>query len=692
VELCKKAIPDLTSAVERAAKAKATAEQGLPREKEIAGEIQRLTTLKPKVAEWGNAQAALNLAIQAASGASVEAVKMRRDATTASDKIPGAEKNSNEANAAWAKLPTLEVAQKEVAEQSVALAKRAKLTNALAEKDTALAKRKATGGELRAKHTEAKIALDSEQRRWDQGQASFLASKLVTGHPCSVCGSPHHPAPAHDAPENLPSEERLQQARELELRAKNSVDQALEDYHAAAKEAEGLRAELKALPEVNADEASLKTQEAGYAKQIIALKELIKSVPDGWLDGIRRIATEAQKKAETAEARAMELAGARARQQANYDALAKDIPEELRAVGALETRLLNLNREAGTLEAARAVTEKQFRDHTDQLKSAQAKEEELVKAQGIQKALVAERESDWCKALREARFADDYEWLAACLEPQEIGKLAKELEEHTNGLASAQDRLRRTDAALSQVVAQRPDLAAVRSAAHQADADHQSMVSEHAKIAGDHDRLKKAAVRIGELNREFAELQRYYSVAGKVADAVSGKNPLGLTLQRFVLTTFLDDTLLAASARLVKMSRGRYRLERRRERTDLRRASGLDLDVFDEHTGFSRSVTTLSGGESFLASLALALGLADVVQSYSGGMRMDALFIDEGFGTLDPEALDEALKVLMDLRESGRMVGIISHVPELKERIDVRLEITPSREGSSARFVRPETA
>jgi exonuclease SbcC len=231
---------------------------------------------------------------------------------------------------------------------------------------------------------------------------------------------------------------------------------------------------------------------------------------------------------------------------------------------------------------------------------------------------------------------------------------------------------------------------ATKAAAQKTDSDHQAMVSEQAKLSGERDRLGKAVTRLEELNREFTELQRVYSVAGKIADAVSGKNPLGLTLQRFVLTTFLDDTLLAASARLVKMSRGRYRLERRRERTDQRRASGLDLDVFDEHTGFSRSVTTLSGGESFLASLALALGLADVVQSYSGGMRMDALFIDEGFGTLDPEALDEALKVLMDLRESGRMVGIISHVPELKERIDVRLEITANREtGSSARFVRP---
>ncbi len=119
---------------------------------------------------------------------------------------------------------------------------------------------------------------------------------------------------------------------------------------------------------------------------------------------------------------------------------------------------------------------------------------------------------------------------------------------------------------------------------------------------------------------------------------------------------------------------------------DQRSASGLDLSVYDAYTGTTRPVNTLSGGESFLASLALALGLADVVQAYAGGVRLETIFVDEGFGSLDPEALDLAFQTLLDLREGNRLVGIISHVPELKERIDVRLEITPGRHGSTARF------
>ncbi len=135
------------------------------------------------------------------------------------------------------------------------------------------------------------------------------------------------------------------------------------------------------------------------------------------------------------------------------------------------------------------------------------------------------------------------------------------------------------------------------------------------------------------------------------------------------------------------MTSGRFDLERERTREDARRAAGLDLVVLDSYTGTSRPVNTLSGGEGFMASLALALGLADVVQSYAAGIRLETIFVDEGFGTLDEEAMDKALETLMKLGEGGRLVGIISHVPELRSRIDARLEVRPTEKGSEARFV-----
>ncbi|HYA38261.1 MAG TPA: SbcC/MukB-like Walker B domain-containing protein, partial [Candidatus Methylomirabilis sp.] len=134
----------------------------------------------------------------------------------------------------------------------------------------------------------------------------------------------------------------------------------------------------------------------------------------------------------------------------------------------------------------------------------------------------------------------------------------------------------------------------------------------------------------------------------------------------------------------------RFDLQRATERLDQRAAGGLDLLVYDAYTGTTRPVQTLSGGESFLASLSLAMGLADVVQSYAGGIRLETIFIDEGFGSLDPETLELAFQALGELLKSGRLVGIISHVAELTEWIPARIEVTKDKNGSHARLVHGE--
>jgi exonuclease SbcC len=193
--------------------------------------------------------------------------------------------------------------------------------------------------------------------------------------------------------------------------------------------------------------------------------------------------------------------------------------------------------------------------------------------------------------------------------------------------------------------------------------------------------------QLGESAARIEEAERRYRAVGRVAQVASGANEAGVSFVRFVLGALLDDVLAAATERLLRMSQGRFALVRAGDRRDRRRSGGLDLEVFDAHTGMARPAGTLSGGEGFLASLSLALGLADVVQSHTGGIRLDTMFVDEGFGTLDPEALDLAMRALEDLQAGGRLVGIISHVPELRERVAARLEVLAGRRGSTARFV-----
>lgn len=162
-----------------------------------------------------------------------------------------------------------------------------------------------------------------------------------------------------------------------------------------------------------------------------------------------------------------------------------------------------------------------------------------------------------------------------------------------------------------------------------------------------------------------------------------------VTFERYVLGAILDEVVHAANVRLQSMSRHRYSLERADYTSGGRGKQGLDLAVMDSFTGQSRSANTLSGGETFLASMALALGLADIIQSYAGGIHMDTMFIDEGFGTLDPDTLELAMETLVDLQSTGRLIGIISHVPELKSRIPAHLEILRRDNGSEAKFVIP---
>ncbi len=159
-------------------------------------------------------------------------------------------------------------------------------------------------------------------------------------------------------------------------------------------------------------------------------------------------------------------------------------------------------------------------------------------------------------------------------------------------------------------------------------------------------------------------------------------------LETYIQMTYFDRIIARANTRFMVMSGGQYELKRRAEADNNRRQSGLELDVIDHYNGTRRSVKTLSGGESFLASLSLALGLSDEIQSSAGGIRLDTMFVDEGFGSLDEESLRQALRALSALSEGNRLVGIISHVAELKERIDRQIVVTKDRDGGSRAQIR----
>jgi DNA repair protein SbcC/Rad50 len=229
-----------------------------------------------------------------------------------------------------------------------------------------------------------------------------------------------------------------------------------------------------------------------------------------------------------------------------------------------------------------------------------------------------------------------------------------------------------------------PDVAALTRDCRARTAGREAAVAALADAGRRATALDRLAAELTGVEVELAERRAEAEQVTALADLVGGRgaNTLKMRLQSFVLAARLEQVAEVASRRLLEMSAGRYTFLHSDAQGRHGARGGLGLDVLDEYTGTRRPTKTLSGGESFMASLALALGLADVVTAESGGVQLDTLFVDEGFGTLDPQALDAVMTVLDELRRGGRTVGVISHVEELRARIPSRLEVVAGREGS----------
>ena len=233
----------------------------------------------------------------------------------------------------------------------------------------------------------------------------------------------------------------------------------------------------------------------------------------------------------------------------------------------------------------------------------------------------------------------------------------------------------------------KPDLAPLEAAADRADQAMTKTASDCGALKEQIASSKNMLTTLTATRKELDKLQNAYGPIGLLAATAKGDNPYKLSFSAFVLQALLDDVLTTANLRLNKISQGRYALFRSKDINDARKEQGLSLEVLDSFTGQRRSVSTLSGGESFFTSLSLALGLSDVLEAYAGGLHLDTILVDEGFGSLDPETLDSAINTLTELQAGGRLVGIISHVADLEERIPTRLEIIRGQHGSTTKFI-----
>jgi ATPase involved in DNA repair len=540
--------------------------------------------------------------------------------------------------------------------------------------------------------TAAKTKLRQMQTLYNLGSAARLAEMLSDGAPCPVCGALSHPTPAIHT-EDIPSEQVLEECTKSVDIAEKSVQESarkLEDAKAAhanalqscTREQELLREYLPsdtleelsqrvARRDAELNNAAQEHQER--ATQCATQKTRLEKL----LTDQERQAAEVQEKRDLLRVREGEQA-----------ALEAQIPEEYRDRALLDEHISRLQEEverekkayADALQRANETSAEYARTENGKNTAQRTAEEASQNAQTAQTAYADARRSAGFSSEEEYHEAVEGKWA----DSKHLDTVRERLTLYDSERKAAEDVFQKAKDAANGCVA--PDMEALKSAEAAADQAVQDAAQEQGKRTERWNTLNRMMQSIDALEQAGAARAQRYRIIGKLASVAAAKAPYQVHFQTYVLRSILSDVIEAANARLIVMSRGRYRLIHG-EGGHKNKWWGLEIDVFDEYTGLPRVSRTLSGGETFLASLALALGLSDVVQHYAGGMHLDMIFIDEGFGSLDSETLDIAIRALLEVQqEGGRLVGIISHVEELRARIPVHLEVSRTATGSRARF------
>lgn len=545
----------------------------------------------------------------------------------------------------------------------------------------------------------AHLTLEQQLKRWEKGQATLLAKQLQQGSPCPVCGSEHHPNPSEDHVD-FPTEKEVKQAQLNLKKIEEEKAKFDQEYYQIKTQ---LETQLDFVQNVK-DELIL-TLPSNMKK--LPIPEIKKVVEDGSMkfqQQLSSLTTEINREQHVQnEIIQLHKKLDRLRQQKEsytqeYDQfytdyietkrdvtrLSEALPEDLRNEADYIKKYASIEGKLKQLENALAEAENQV----DQLKQRVATSEGAIRS--IETHLTELKQSEgeavryFEQSLNEMMFETVESYQSAIIEQAEIDSLEERIQAFREEYRSVSDRLKDLAEQLTNV--SKPNIPELDEQLSEVTALVNSLQEEKNDRYHKIETNRLISQSIQELNKGLEEFEKQYTILGELADVCSGKNTYKLTFERYVLASYLDQILVAANMRLSKMTNGRFELLRKKDRSKGNVQSGLEMLVHDQYTGQSRHVKTLSGGESFKASLSLALGLADVVQSYSGGISMETMFVDEGFGTLDPESLEHAIETLIDIQSTGRLVGIISHVPELKERINARFEVEASQSGSKVKF------
>ena len=566
----------------------------------------------------------------------------------------------------------------------------------------------------------------SRNRAFLDEQAGILAETLAEGEPCPVCGSREHPAPAEKSLE-APAEVQVEEARAAFEKAQELAEkasrQAGELKGSVLAQEETLLEQMKPYGEPSAPEQAgeqLKAAEEIRRKSLTRLETAEKENREKLArrEQLRRKLQEqeqrrekrekekegASRRLQEAEGRKKNLEGQLEGQEDSLDRGFRELgahlsPEDAEEFLAEESR--RADRELARLgqllqeEEAKLARKKELSIRIPEKEREKEKTEQQIsqwkqkRAEAESRSRGAGEQAERLKAglSRESREQAEQQIRSLQAEGQTLEKALEEAKENRDtaarNLSALEGRLRQLKELLEQSGEIDGSVQENRKALLTERREELLRAQKvlHARTTANRQALEHMEQRSAELQKLEEKWAFVQSLSNTANGNLAGKEKI--MLETYIQMTYFDRIIRRANLRFLVMSGGQYELKRRREASGSRSQSGLELDVIDHYNGTERSVRTLSGGESFQASLSLALGLSDEVQSSAGGIRLDTMFVDEGFGSLDEESLQQAVRALSSLTEGNRLVGIISHVGELKEKIDRQILVKKDREGGS---------
>ena len=537
-------------------------------------------------------------------------------------------------------------------------------------------------------------------------QAGILASKLQENEPCPVCGSTNHPNKA-TIKENLkiPTKEELKVAKEnLDKLEKENLEKINNLTTLNSNKTTYLEQVNNHLSMLSATLNIDKTFNSETAKVVKNLGTELKSVIDKLKDELLKVIDKISLKEKIEKELNLITTTINEREQSlikleecekNYtteltqnitkiDEYKKEIPENITDVKTLNNLIEVKTKELNISKEKLAKLRLENENLAKKLEGENSTSKEINKSIEELKLEIANNQTNFNEAIKEQGFDNIQTYEDAKLKISMVEVLEKEVENYNSELkltkAKQEDIINKTkDIVFMDITTIDEEIRSIQNNKKELESKLREL---HAIIVGNKTILKN----VENLNIEFKEIEEEYKVVGELADLANGKKAPYISFERYILASYFEDIIEAANIRLEKMTGDRFSLIRKTSKSKGAGQKGLELEIYDNYTDSSRDVSSLSGGESFKASLSLALGLSDIVQSNAGGVSLDTMFVDEGFGTLDPQSLDNAIDSLLELQRGGRLVGIISHVEELKERIDAKLEVTSTSKGSKVEF------